>query len=119
MVVNILTRSSPPRGIESPMHELFLTAAIGDNDRPKALQILQGYCAMSPTTVLRRRLYWAGPLTHNRGIDSAFIMAQGPKVPSWRALNEQLIRQAYMVTLLYDINRDQFPKPEASAEEKP
>ena len=103
------------------MHELFLTAHIGDVDRPRALQILQGYCAMSPTPLLRRRLYWNGPLFHNRGLDPAFLMAlaQGQRAQFWRSLHEQLIRQAYIVILLYDITRDQFPRPEVPAEEKP
>jgi mediator of RNA polymerase II transcription subunit 18 len=34
-------------------------------------------------------------------------------------LNEQMIRQAYTVVLLYDIDRDQFPKPDTHAEERP
>lgn len=102
-----------------PMHELFLTAHIGEEDCPKALQILQGYCAMSPTSILRRRLYWNGPLLHNRGLDPAFIAAQGQRARFWSSLSEQLIRQAYTVLLLYDVTRDQFPKADATAEEKP
>lgn len=101
------------------MHELFLTAYISDDDRPRALQILQGYCAMSPTPILRRRLYWNGPLIHNRGFDPAFVAAQGQKARFWSNLNDQLIRQAYTVLLIYDVTRDQFPKPDVPAEEKP
>jgi mediator of RNA polymerase II transcription subunit 18, fungi type len=101
------------------MHELFLTAHIGNDDLTRSVQILQGYCAMSPTPLLRRRLFWNGPLTHNRGLHPGFLAAQGPKTRLWRSLSEQLIRQAYIVVLLYDITRDQFPKPETPAEEQP
>jgi mediator of RNA polymerase II transcription subunit 18 len=101
------------------MHELFLTAAVTEYDRIRALQILQGYCAMSPVPVLRRRLYFNGSPQHNRGFDPAFIAAQGPKARVWSMLNEQMIRQAYTVVLLYDIDRDQFPKPDTPVEERP
>jgi mediator of RNA polymerase II transcription subunit 18 len=100
------------------MHELFLTAQIGEEERPRALQILQGYCAMRPTPVLRRRLYWNGPLVHNRGLDPAFVTAQGQRARFWSNLNEQLIRQAYTVLVLYDVTRDQFPKPDTPVDEK-
>jgi mediator of RNA polymerase II transcription subunit 18 len=100
------------------MHELFLTAAIGDEDRQRALQILQGYCAMPPTPLLRRRLYWNGPLVNNRGLDLASLVSQGPRARFWVGLHEQLVRQAYTVLLLYDVKRGQFPKLEALAEEK-
>ena len=101
------------------MHELFLTAGITEFDRPRTLQILQGYCAMSPVPVLRRRLYWNGPLVNNRGFDAMFLAAQGQKTRLWNTLHEQLIRQAYTVILFYDVDRDQFPKPDTPAEEKP
>lgn len=101
------------------MHELFLTAHISEDDGPRALQILQGYCAMSPTPILRRRLYWNGPLVHNRGLDLASLMPQGQRARFWNSLNEQLIRQAYTILLLYDITQDQFPKSNTPIDEKP
>lgn len=101
------------------MHELFLTTTVTDYDRPRALQILQGYCAMSPVAVLRRRLYWNGPLVHNRGFDPALIAAQGQKARLWNALHEQIVRQAYTLILLYDVDREQFAKPGSSTEERP
>ena len=101
------------------MHELFLTASLGDDDRPRALQVLQGYCAMKPMEILRRRMFWTGPLARNNGFDPTFIASQGPRTPFWRLLNEQLVRQAYVVTVLYDVEREQFSKPETLPEERP
>lgn len=100
------------------MHELFLTAAVVDDDCQLALQILQGYCAMPPTPLLRRRLYWNGPLVNNRGLDVASLMPQGPRARFWVGLHEQLVRQAYTVLLLYDVKREEFPKADTPADEK-
>lgn len=119
MSVLIICRREVVPDLGIPMHELFLTAHIGEEDCPRALQILQGYCAMSPTPILRRRLYWNGALVHNRGLDQVFITAQGQKARFWSSLHEQLIRQAYTVLLLYDVTRDQFPKVDTPAEEIP
>jgi mediator of RNA polymerase II transcription subunit 18 len=92
------------------MHELFLTTQVANDDVQKALRILQGYCAMSPVNILRRRMTFEGPRTKNpKGIDPAFITKQPPpKVPQWRGLSEQLARQSYVLTLVYDVDRDQF-----------
>lgn len=92
------------------MHELFLSAHVPNDDVQRALRILQGYCGMSPVTLLRRRLIYEGPrLRQLRGIDPAFVTKQGPgKLPSWRSLHEQLIRQSYVITLVFDVNRDHF-----------
>ncbi|KAE8453125.1 hypothetical protein EG329_012312 [Mollisiaceae sp. DMI_Dod_QoI] len=92
------------------MHELFLTTHIGNDDLQRALRILQGYCGMSPVNILRRRLTWEGPRTRTpKGIDPAFITRQPPpKVGQWRGLSEQLARQSYVLTLIYDVDREQF-----------
>lgn len=92
------------------MHELFLTAQLSNDDLQRALRILQGYCAMSPVNIVRRRITFEGPRTKNpKGIDPAFIARQSPpKAPLWRGLSEQLTRQSYFLILIYDIDRDQF-----------
>jgi mediator of RNA polymerase II transcription subunit 18 len=96
------------------MQELFLTTSVGDGDNFRAVQILQGYCAMSSIPVLRRRLLWRGPSNRNtyKSIDPAFLLSLKPqqRLDFWRSLNEQFTRQAYVVTLLYDIKKDQFSK---------
>ena len=100
------------------MHELFLTAGIGDDDRPRALQILQGYCAMKPMEILRRRMFWTAPANSRTSFGRTFLANQGPKASIWRTLQEHLKRQTYVVTLLYDVERGQFPKSEALVEER-
>jgi mediator of RNA polymerase II transcription subunit 18, fungi type len=98
------------------MHELFLTAHVPNEDIDRSLRVLQGYCSMNPVSLLRRRLVWEGPRSRQlKGIDPAFIARQGPKAPFWRSLHEQLTRQSYVITLIYDIDREQFGKGEVSS----
>jgi mediator of RNA polymerase II transcription subunit 18 len=98
----------------SNMHELFLSTQVANEDLQRALRILQGYCGMKPVTVFRRRLIWEGPRTRNlKGIDPTFIQRQPSlKEPSWRTLHDQLVRQSYVVTLIYDVDRNQFGRTE-------
>jgi mediator of RNA polymerase II transcription subunit 18 len=72
---------------------------------------------MKPVTLLRRRLIWEGPRTRNlKGIDPTFLQKQlATKEPSWRYLHEQLVRQSFIITLIYDIDRDQFGRTETTA----
>lgn len=92
------------------MHELFLSTQVGNEDLQRSLRILQGYCGMKPVELLRRRLIWEGPRMRNlKGIDPSFIQRQPhARVPFWQSLHEQLIRQSYIITLLYDVDRGQF-----------
>jgi mediator of RNA polymerase II transcription subunit 18 len=67
---------------------------------------------------------WEGPRmrTNLKGIDPGFIMRQPmPMVQvAWRALHDQLVRQSYIMTLVYDVSPDDFGKVEANpTEEKP
>ena len=78
---------------------------------PTAAKILQGLCEMTPTPILRRRLVWDAPMTNRKSIDAAFIQKQGPKAPLWKILNEQLMRQPYVIQTVYDLEKDQFPTP--------
>jgi mediator of RNA polymerase II transcription subunit 18 len=73
---------------------------------------------MKPVTFLRRRLIWEGPRMRSglKGIDPGFLHRQSPlREPLWRSLHEQLIRQSYIITLLYDVDRDQFGQSENAA----
>lgn len=101
------------------MHELFLTTHVGNDDLQRALRILQGYCAMSPGNIVRRRLTFEGPRTRTpKGIDPGFITKQPqPKIPQWRGLSEQLARQSYVLTLVYDVDREQFGQPSTQPDE--
>lgn len=106
------------------MHELFLTSHIANDDLSRSVRILQGYCGMKPVSLLQRRLMWEGPRmrTNLKGIDPGFIMRQPmPMVQvAWRALHDQLVRQSYIMTLVYDVSPDDFGKVEANpTEEKP
>ena len=100
------------------MHELFLSTSVNNDDLERALRVLQGYCGMKPVKLLRRRLLWEGPRMRNnlKGIDTNFLRSQ-EKVsrengPLWRNLHEQLIRTSYVITLIYDVDRDQFGRTE-------
>jgi mediator of RNA polymerase II transcription subunit 18 len=93
------------------MHELFLTASIANNDLTRAVRILQGFCGMKPQAFLCRRLIWEGPKqrTGLKGIPNDIIAKQTPqKVQLWKTLHEQLVRQSYVVTLVYDVDKGAF-----------
>ncbi|KAK0107151.1 hypothetical protein ONS95_003857 [Cadophora gregata] len=96
-------------------HELFLTAIIPNEEFETTLRILQGYCAISPTQVLTRKLTWEGPRTRTpTGIDSKFIKNQPQaKVPHWTGLSVQLSRQSYIMHLLYEVDRQSFGRAES------
>jgi len=106
--------SHKPSPSTANMHELFLSTQVANEDLQRALRILQGYCGMKPVTLIRRRLMWEGPRTRSlQGIDPKFLQRQQPvKEPFWRSLHEQLIRQSYIITLIYDVDRDQFGRVE-------
>jgi len=97
------------------MHELFLSTQVANEDLQRALRILQGYCGMKPVTFLRRRLIWEGPRTRSmlKGIDPGLLKRQ----PLWKFLFDQLVRQSYVIALLYDVDRDQFGQSEKAADE--
>jgi mediator of RNA polymerase II transcription subunit 18 len=71
---------------------------------------------MKPVTILRRRLLFEGPRTRTpKGIDQAFISAQPqPKILLWRSLHEQISRQSYIITLIYDTKSEQFGSAEVN-----
>jgi mediator of RNA polymerase II transcription subunit 18, fungi type len=94
------------------MHELFLSTTVTNEDLQRALRILQGYCGMKPVTFTRRRLIWEGPRARSglKGVDQGIYKRQPPirEAHLWKGLHEQLVRQSYIITLLYDVDRDQF-----------
>ncbi|KAM0132832.1 hypothetical protein ACHAP3_005647 [Botrytis cinerea] len=96
------------------MHELFLSASVDSEDVSHSLRVLQGYCGMIPQHSIRRRLVFEGPRSRNnlKGLDPSFLKAQPPnKQFWWKSLNEQLIRQSYVLTLIYDVDKSQFGQP--------
>jgi mediator of RNA polymerase II transcription subunit 18 len=98
------------------MQELFLSSTVANEDLQRALRILQGYCGMKPVTFLRRRLIWEGPRARTglKGVDQGIYKRQ-PLLREphlWKGLHEQLVRQSYIITLLYDVDRDQFGQSE-------
>ena len=69
---------------------------------------------MQPTHIIQRRLMFAGP---NRaplsGIDlKPFSQRRPEELQPWKALSEQLMRQSYIITLLYETKPSQFGQPE-------
>jgi len=52
-----------------------------------------------------------------KGIDAGFLHRLQPaqRAEIWRSLHEQLIRQSYIITLLYDVDRTQFGQSEKAA----
>lgn len=96
------------------MHELFLSASVESEDVSRALRILQGYCGMIPQHLIRRRLVFEGPRSRNnlKGLDPSFLKQQPPnKQFWWKNLNDQLIRQSYVLTTIYDVDESQFGQP--------
>lgn len=87
------------------MHELFLTSLVTQDDLPRTLKILQGLCAMHPTPLLRRRLFYARPAqVPPCALDAAFLAAQpAPKAPAWKELSDQVKIQSYLLMLMYDV----------------
>jgi len=101
------------------MHELFLNTSVSNGDCPRAIQILQGYCDMSPVPVLRRRVMLRGPPGPNqKGLDPAFLLNLKPqqRPDLWKALDEQLKRRPFVITLIYDIKRNHFSSGEGNFE---
>lgn len=114
------------------MHELFFCASVEDEDVSRALRILQGYCAMKPVAILRRRSFWEGPRTRNvkyltgkrdeanKRCEEAIKRSEASwggdesskrevaRFAAWRSLFEQLMRQSYVVTLIYEIEKEDF-----------
>lgn len=93
------------------MHELFLTANIDNSDLTRAVRILQGFCGMKPQAFLCRRLIWEGPKqrTGLRGIPNDIISKQTPaKVQLWKTLHEQLVRQSYVIALVFEVGKSAF-----------
>jgi mediator of RNA polymerase II transcription subunit 18, fungi type len=75
---------------------------------------------MKPVTFLRRRLIWEGPRQRSglKGIDPGLLqkMPQA-RQPLWKILHDQLVRQSYIITLVYEVDRDQFGRGEKAADE--
>ncbi|KAL3427713.1 polynucleotide kinase 3 phosphatase [Phlyctema vagabunda] len=94
------------------MHELYLAANVPYEDHTTALQILQGFCGANPESSTQRRLIWEGPRSRTlKGIPTAFIARQSPpKALLWKFLHDQLLRQSYCITLVYDVKKDAFSK---------
>ncbi|KAG9235052.1 mediator complex, subunit Med18 [Amylocarpus encephaloides] len=98
-------------GKDITRHELFLTTSVYNDDIPRAVRILQGYCGMKPQASLRRRLVWEGPRQRPglRDFDPAFISRQPPgRAEAWKYLHGQMIRQSYIITLIYEVERSAF-----------
>lgn len=96
------------------MHELFLSASVDSEDVSRALRILQGYCGMIPQQFIRRRLVFEGPRSRNnlKGLDASLLKQQPPNKQFWyKNLNDQLIRQSYVLTVIYDVDKSQFGQP--------
>lgn len=100
------------------MHELFLISECADEDVIKATQLLQGLCEMAPVAIINRRLLWDAPhVPKQKGFDQSFLVRQQPpRLYLWRSLQDQLVRQAYHLNLVYALSRDQFGTPESSAD---
>jgi mediator of RNA polymerase II transcription subunit 18 len=57
-----------------------------------------------------------GPhLKQLKGIEPTFIQNQKrEKQHLWKSLHDQITRQSYVITLIFDINKDHFGQPEVS-----
>jgi hypothetical protein len=92
------------------MLELFLLSQCPDSDILKAQQVLQGYCEMSPASMLNRRLLWEAPhVPKQKGFEQLFIERQHPQRKFlWQNMQAALLRQAYHVNTVYAVGREGF-----------
>lgn len=107
-LIPILTLCSPRPQFN--MHEYFLTALVSPLNVDRALRILQGYSAQRPHASVVRRVILEGPrLKNTKGIDQRWIQKQpSQKHPIWRALSDVLTKQAYLITLDYEVDASMF-----------
>lgn len=83
--------------------------------------MLQGYCGMSPVSFIRREQIWEGPRNRNalKSLDQNFIQKQNAeRQKQWRHLSEALSRQAYVLTLSYEIGKSSFGEAEGKGEDE-
>lgn len=90
------------------MHELFLTAIIGEGDCEQAQAILQGFCAMSAKQTVKYLVYFSGP-NKPRGFPNLKKFFEEQKtdrqqVRLWTELGQNISRQSYVMQGRYDIS---------------
>lgn len=103
------------------MHELFLCDVIPEGNLQQVMRMLQGYCGMSPVSFIRREQIWEGPRNRNalKSLDQNFIQKQNAeRQKQWRHLSEALSRQAYVLTLSYEIGKSSFGEAEGKGEDE-
>ena len=93
------------------MHEIFLTTIILGKELDFYLRVLQGVCIMQPNHIFQRRIVFEGPRTRPfKAIDPEFIKSQGQKAPLYQNLHEQLSRQSFYLTAIWDVEKEAFGK---------
>lgn len=101
------------------MHELFICANVSHEDYVATLLIIQGYCSMIPEKLIRRRLIFEGPRSRVlQGLDPQTIATRAkhspPKLMLWKTLHDQLSRQSFKITLIYELSMDDFTQPKVT-----
>lgn len=90
------------------MHELFLTAVVGDGDFDMACAILQGLTWMTARhNVYRISLFTGQPqprgLTNLRSVQTTQQQARA-YAPFWENLSKQLTRSSYILKLMHEVS---------------
>lgn len=101
------------------MHQLLTTAAVPHTLVNEVLKILQGLCGMTPIRQLERRLIFEGPkVPPLLGIGESQLQSRTQRNLSlWRELSEQLVRQSYYITIVYEVDETQFGKSASNGQE--
>jgi len=97
------------------MRELFLTFMVEDHARATSINILGRYCDMYPKEILRRRLVWIPQAERSakkqlKKKPGAIAKDAETSNDPWKVLDSHLDRQPYLLTLQYDIQKEQFSK---------
>ncbi|KAI9734722.1 MAG: hypothetical protein M1818_006709 [Claussenomyces sp. TS43310] len=101
------------------MHELFTVAAVPEKRVRGVLMILQGLCAMTPVRQLEWRFIFEGPRNNPLiGIGPTQIQSRKTtNLPLWKELHDQLVRQSYYLSIIYNVDPSMFGRPVGQADE--
>jgi len=88
---------------------------VEDHARATSVNILGRYCDMYPKEILRRRLIWipqAERLAKKQLKKKPGAISKDPEMSNdpWKILDSHLDRQPYLLTLQYDMRKEQFSK---------
>ena len=117
MSQNIAKSVPPPQHHNQPSPsqssktiELFLTALIHNADLEFYLRVLQGISGMQPNHAFRRQIIFEGPRDRKLlGVAPPLMKQKNvASAQAWMSLHEPLARQAYYLTVMWDLVEGSF-----------